>query len=421
MKRYVPILAILVIVLFASDGWAPPPSGGGGSGIPIRKVQDLLDVTKPLSPANGEGLLYGTDANKFFATDIQTQVEADAQVSSDAAAFYDSSESAVFSGVKVKAGVLDVDVTSNFAVTVVFNGGVEVVSALAEVHVDSSGHAYVTIDRGVTSRRGILQYKTAGAASTFSLGLADDRTAGFDGSEFFIATGTTEATAKLIMSSTGLVGLIDTSPDAQLDIQSAAAGNIGLIVQGATSQSANLANMQSSADTVLFAVDKDGWIPTIGGVDGSFIQPPSYGQMSIDDNTDSLVATTNTVWYPVIEYDETPLVAGAGYVTATTTTGILTIGANGGGIYEIGCRLSGQHSASVGVGVHFAAFKNGSTKLVDVSSVNDIPVQNKHIQNLSFGMATLVAGDTVECKVKAESTDTITVDHAHIMISRISQ
>ncbi len=158
--------------------------------------------------------------------------------------------------------------------------------------------------------------------------------------------------------------------------------------------------------------------------DGSAWQPlqqyPSYGQMSIDDNSDSLVASTNTVWYPVVAYDETPLVAGAGYVTATTATGLLTVGTNGGGVYEIGCRLSGQHSASVGVGVHFAAFKNGSTKLVDVSSVNDIPVQNKHIQNISFGMATLVASDTIECKVKAESTDTITIDHAHIMINRIS-
>ncbi len=104
MKRYVPILAILVVVLFASDGWAPPPSGGGGSGIPIRKVQDLLDVTKPLSPANGEGLLYGTGANKFFATDIQTAVEAAAQDS----AFYDSSETAKFTDLIVKGPWIDV-------------------------------------------------------------------------------------------------------------------------------------------------------------------------------------------------------------------------------------------------------------------------------------------------------------------------
>ncbi len=160
---------------------------------------------------------------------------------------------------------------------------------------------------------------------------------------------------------------------------------------------------------------------TDGDIIADNIVAPSYGQMSIDDNSDSLVATTNTVWYPVIEYDETPLVAGAGYVTATTATGLLTVGANGGGVYEIGCRLSGQHSAAVGVGVHFAAFKNGSTKLTDVSSINDIPVQNKHMQNISFGMATLVAADTIECKVKAESTDTIIIDHAHIMINRISQ
>ncbi len=68
MKRYVPILAVLLVVVFTSDGWAPPPSGGGGSGIPIRKVQDLLDVTKPLSPSNGQSFVYSDTAGKWVAT-----------------------------------------------------------------------------------------------------------------------------------------------------------------------------------------------------------------------------------------------------------------------------------------------------------------------------------------------------------------
>ena len=196
MKRYVPILAILVIVLFASDGWAPPPSGGGGSGIPIRKVQDLLDVTKPLGAANGEGLLYGTDANKFFATDIQTAIEAAAHAGSasdhhvatvagdldhggigglgddDHDLYFqtDGSEAATgafdmgaygltntgpitgattgsFASTLTATGALDANGTADFATTTVFNGDVQVGTTTADEYntsVDVEGNVIVS-------------------------------------------------------------------------------------------------------------------------------------------------------------------------------------------------------------------------------------------------------------------------------------
>ena len=65
------------------------------------------------------------------------------------------------------------------------------------------------------------------------------------------------ATKKLAI---GLVGVGDVSPDATLEIKPNATTDVGLIVQGASSQSANLTEWQDSSETVLAYVDKDGSI-----------------------------------------------------------------------------------------------------------------------------------------------------------------
>ncbi len=61
----------------------------------------------------------------------------------------------------------------------------------------------------------------------------------------------------MTIQTNGLIGIGDSSPDAQLDIQIGSSSRIGLIVQGAASQSANLQEWQSSAGTVLSFFDKD--------------------------------------------------------------------------------------------------------------------------------------------------------------------
>ena len=56
----------------------------------------------------------------------------------------------------------------------------------------------------------------------------------------------------------GSVGSGDLSPDATLEIKPSGATDVGLIVQGATSQSANLTEWQDSSETVLAKIDSSG-------------------------------------------------------------------------------------------------------------------------------------------------------------------
>ena len=62
MKRVVAILFVLLLIPVAS--WAPP-SGGIGVGLPVRKLADMWDVIKPLSPTNGQGFVYSDTAAKW--------------------------------------------------------------------------------------------------------------------------------------------------------------------------------------------------------------------------------------------------------------------------------------------------------------------------------------------------------------------
>ena len=648
MKRYAPILAILVIVLFVSDGWAPPPAGGGGSGIPIRKVQDLLDVTKPLSPANGEGLLYGTDANKFFATDIQTQVEADAQVSSDAAAYYDSSESAKFTGLTITAatpsfvfadttvnqddwelrvyggiqarvyssdstwkamiefsnfdgrsylrlyentagaddwritpsadslmfqqyvddttwtnkfyldsdgdphisddnpairfldtddghddwkigvdadrfrleqfiddsawverfalqntgkfqysdttgtvvfsmdvsgnittvgnitsqgavsvastltltGALDANGTADFATTVVFNGLVgfgRTTGQVANVDVYDTGTAIQlgasTISHGATNilpadvyakmtkinnnggfsftgvsensaNSALVFYGVIGAGSS-TIPAVEIRTAEIQG----VGGGLVDA-GELAFSVTnvsshyfdimgdGKVGINDTSPDAQLDIQSGAAGNIGIIVQGAAGQTADMINILASAGTVLFEMDADGSI-TGGTYNGATIVPPSYGAIYATDM--SLTITTTDLHYlasggtgsGVGEWVQ-EAVNGVSY---NGTTGSFEIDASSAGVYEMEWAMTVEGGNNSMYDCHISV--EGSDINMGHAHVEMAPTAVNTPFN-GIAIATLVADDsvTLECSDKTTSADLLII-HGEFIINRI--
>jgi hypothetical protein len=68
----------------------------------------------------------------------------------------------------------------------------------------------------------------------------------------------TNGTERMRIASTGLVGIGVTPSGAMLHIVNNTAGNVGTIIKGATSQSADLLQVQNSAGTSLFEVDSAG-------------------------------------------------------------------------------------------------------------------------------------------------------------------
>jgi hypothetical protein len=78
---------------------------------------------------------------------------------------------------------------------------------------------------------------------------------------------------RLHITSSGRIGISDTTPDAQLDVQSSIATTIGLIVQGATSQSANLQEWQDSSGGILSLIDSGGdFIHTSATKSGNYLE-----------------------------------------------------------------------------------------------------------------------------------------------------
>ena len=66
------------------------------------------------------------------------------------------------------------------------------------------------------------------------------------------------ATERMRLHTGGTVGINETAPGAQLHVTTAAAATKGLIVKGASAQSANLLELQNSSGTVLASVDPSG-------------------------------------------------------------------------------------------------------------------------------------------------------------------
>lgn len=90
------------------------------------------------------------------------------------------------------------------------------------------------------------------------------------------------------MTSTGIsLGTLDTTPDATIDIETLTTTDIGLIVQGQASQSANLQNWQDDSGTVLLSVKNNGYLADAsnnvyvgGGASDGFIFIEGNGRSS---------------------------------------------------------------------------------------------------------------------------------------------
>jgi hypothetical protein len=105
----------------------------------------------------------------------------------------------------------------------------------------------------------------------------------------------TNGTERMRIASTGLVGIGTTPSGAMLSILNTTTGNIGLLVKGASGQTAELLQIQSNAGTVLFEVDSAG---NVGIGTSSLTVAGGYGSITLDGTNGSLwsakVAGTET-------------------------------------------------------------------------------------------------------------------------------
>lgn len=76
--------------------------------------------------------------------------------------------------------------------------------------------------------------------------------------------GSATALERVRISSSGLVGINETSAGAQLQVTNGAADRKTVIIKGAASQTANILEIQNSSGTGIFSVDQTGSISTIG-------------------------------------------------------------------------------------------------------------------------------------------------------------
>jgi hypothetical protein len=90
--------------------------------------------------------------------------------------------------------------------------------------------------------------------------------------------GSGAGTRALDITSAGNVGIGTTSPGAQLQVTVGAAGTVGSIIRGATSQTANLTQWQNSAGTVLASMSSLGALNFTGNAAGTF----GYGSIGIN-------------------------------------------------------------------------------------------------------------------------------------------
>ena len=111
---------------------------------------------------------------------------------------------------------------------------------------DSTGNAYVTIDRSGANRRSALVFSTGGNGTSnipdginWALGSADSDEVG-DGSGFFIGKTTNANNAKMFITSTGNVGIGTLTPSEELTVAGTISGSGNLKIDGSQVDFTNL-------------------------------------------------------------------------------------------------------------------------------------------------------------------------------------
>jgi|GEM_PF-966093 len=163
-------------------------------------------------------------------------------------------------------------------------------------------NGYVGI--GTTSPEDLLEVQGAEATDAIITLDADDGDDNADtweirsdasDNQFYV---TNHASDLLTVASNGDVGIGASSPGAQLQVTSSAAGSIAEIIKGAASQSANLTEWQNGSGTVLSKVNSTGAIfpatGSSGGIqwtDGAFIKQ-STNYLTLSSYTGFVIAST---------------------------------------------------------------------------------------------------------------------------------
>ena len=142
--------------------------------------------------------------------------------------------------------------------------------------------------------------------------------------------------AIIIPRGASTVGIVDLTPDAQLDVEASTASTIGLIVQGASSQTANLLQLNNDSGALLSAFTADG---------GLLINISSTTALEVQNGSGSSVFVVNTT--------------GGGTVTTGSAT---TTGTHHFGQVE----LNGSYIDDF-VGDATISLQSGNLRVVDVN------------------------------------------------------
>ena len=92
-----------------------------------------------------------------------------------------------------------------------FGGNIEVAKATAKIIIDSSSSATLDIDRSATTEGAKINFQTAGT-ETWSIGMQDSDDWG-DGTPFYMGIGSSAASAKFVLNTSGVVTLGTVTPD----------------------------------------------------------------------------------------------------------------------------------------------------------------------------------------------------------------
>lgn len=158
-----------------------------------------------------------------------------------------------FAGYRLGLGVNSEDMT----IISSGNVGIGTSSPAAPLHIlyNSSVQGFngLTLENvGASNRDVVMHYDSL--AGDWTIGLDDNHADSF----VFAASNDLNSNIRMVIQETGNVGIGESSPGAQLDVESQSSTNIGLIVQGAASQSANLQEWQNSSGGTLSSINSAG-------------------------------------------------------------------------------------------------------------------------------------------------------------------
>lgn len=134
----------------------------------------------------------------------------------------------------------------------------------AWIKVDTAAQAYMVIDRGATTHRGSLWFRTAGVTDWVLGNVDSDLVAGSAGTEFCISEND-EATSRFWIEPGGNIGIGTTGPDKMLEINKSTGGEIRLTYNDANGSATDYCDLVTDANggLTITTVDSDGAVGNI--------------------------------------------------------------------------------------------------------------------------------------------------------------